>query len=132
MLTPDNYKDHNLENRVINWNQLKSFQLTENLLEIATVMSNRNIIEIEIENINSTPAVTIDKTEMVWHCYLCGHFWSGHDKTNPEPPDRCAKCGKPNYKQPKFLGFHDPSCPRCKKKTESILQLSEDLRSKMK
>jgi hypothetical protein len=70
----------------------------------------------------------IDNNAFAWHCYLCGHTWIPHDRTNANPSDfKCAACDRYEFNKRKFIGHHDPNCVRCLKKKREELELLEKL-----
>ncbi len=68
-----------------------------------------------------------DDNQMAWHCYLCGHSWQSHDKTNPDIPTKCMKCGRQDFRKPDKVCTHDRDCLRCKNKRERLLKVLEKL-----
>lgn len=65
---------------------------------------------------------------MAWHCYICGHTWVPHDRTNADLiGSKCASCDRYEFNKITFLCRHDPNCQRCLKKKQKILKLYQKL-----
>lgn len=73
-----------------------------------------------------------EEKKLPWHCYFCGHSFRTHDNTNPDPPTKCMKCGRLDFKKADKVGIHDPNCRRCLKKIEKMKKLYETLQARLK
>lgn len=123
-MTEGNYQD-NLDRTYI---ALSNDELIQNLAKIIYFMSKRVDNYLEESKETSTDNNFADSL-IKWHCYCCGHSWSGYDKTNPEAPEKCPGCGRSDYKQTRNLCKHDKNCKRCLKKKTALLELVEKIKS---
>jgi len=78
------------------------------------------------------PSTDIEEGELQWHCYICGYSWFGHDKINPEPPDKCAnqECKRLDYNKLSNLGRHDPTCEKCRRKLAKKMKDIDEIKKR--
>lgn len=132
MLTSDNNQDNLGSAKQYLFHKHKR-ALFEKLMELVNFMSNKTDTdpkELEIEDDLSESEIADileDEKKKPWHCYHCGHSMRTQDWTNPEPPEKCRKCGRSDYKKIKYLGKHDPKCPRCRHKLRKLKEEVADV-----
>lgn len=127
MLTDPTNQD-NLEK---NGEQYRNFSEAQDALKILGVVIN----SMARKNEGSTQQldrdsiqIEIDIDDFAWHCYLCGHTWVPHDRTNADPSEgKCPSCDRYEFNKTIFLCRHDANCPRCLKKKRKMLKMLEKL-----